>query len=358
MQLEGADPRRQSLPGSVVDLFCGVGGLAHGFHLEGFDVAAGIDTDEDCRYPFERNNQAPFIRRDVTGLTGDDVLPLFMPDRPRVLVGCAPCQPFSRYNQKNDDPKWSLLKDFGRLIREVGPDVVSMENVPRLLDFRGGAVFREFEELLVAEKYSVSSSVVFGPAYGVPQQRSRLILLASRHGPIELIRPELDPDHYPTVEQAIAELAPLRAGEVDADDPLHRASGMSEVNLRRIRASRPGGTWRDWDPELVAQCHRSSSGRGYSSVYGRMEWHAPSPTITTQFYGFGNGRFGHPDQDRALSLREGAILQSFPPHYEFVPVGDPVHFKRVGRMIGNAVPVLLGRAVARSISTHLSRVTA
>ena len=118
--------------GSVVDLFCGVGGLSHGFRLEGFKIAAGIDTDENCRYAFEYNNEAPFIRRDVGLLDGETVKQLFTPGIPSVLIGCAPCQPFSVYNQKNSDPQWQLLKEFERIISQVRPVVVSMENVAAL----------------------------------------------------------------------------------------------------------------------------------------------------------------------------------------------------------------------------------
>lgn len=339
--------------GSVVDLFCGAGGLTHGFLLEGFTISAGMDVDEDCRYSFEHNNRAPFIRRDITGLRGSDIALLFEPGMPRILVGCAPYQPFSIYNQKNDDPKWRLLTDFGTLIAETNPDVVSMEKVPRLLDFQGGEVFGAFVAVLERNGYHVCWRVVFAPEYGVPQQRSRLVLLASRLGLIEFEPPTVGPDEYVNVETAIGALPALSAGEIDPIDPLHRSSRLSEKNFQRIRAARPGGSWREWDVDLVTDCHKAATGRGYASVYGRMVWSEPSPTITTQFYGFGNDRFGHPEQDRAISLREGAILQSFPRDYEFTAPGRTIHFKKVGKLIGNAVPVLLARAVARSIKTHL-----
>ena len=145
----------------------------------------------------------------------------------------------------------------------------------------------------------------------------------------------------------------LKHGDVDDTDPLHRASRLSETNAKRMTAAKPGGTWRDWDPKLVTPCHKAETGKGYSSVYGRMSWAAPSPTITTQFFGFGNGRFGHPEQDRALSLREGALLQGFPQDYQFVPPGERVHFKKVGRLIGNAVPVHLAGAIARAVRKHI-----
>jgi len=337
---------------AVVDLFCGAGGLSHGFHLQGFDVIAGIDTDEACRYAFEHNNDALFIRRDVAKLKADEIDALFPPGKHRVLVGCAPCQPFSTYNQKNSDPKWQLVTRFGELINQVRPDVLSMENVPRLLTFRKGTIFKKFVEKLEAADYHVVWDVLYAPDFGLAQTRSRLVLLASRLGPIALPSPTHKRKHR-TVRDEIGHLPPIAHGEVDDRDPLHRASGLSKINLRRIEAAKPGGSWKDWDCRLVADCHKVETGKGYSSVYGRMAWSEPSPTITTQFYGFGNGRFGHPKQDRGLSLREGALLQGFPPDYEFVAPGDRIHFTKVGQMIGNAVPVKLASAIACTVRSHV-----
>ena len=178
-------------------------------------------------------------------------------------------------------------------------------------------------------------------------------MFASKFGPIEILSPTHTPEKFQTVRDRIGHMEKLEAGEVSTKDILHRTSRLSALNLRRIRASRPGGTWRDWEKELVSPCHRESTGDGYVRVYGRMEWDLPSPTITTQFYGFGNGRFGHPEQDRAISLREGALLQTFPETYRFTEPGKPCHFKVLGRHIRNAVPVGLGRVIARSIKHHL-----
>lgn len=341
-----------AIEASVVDIFCGAGGLSHGFFQQEFKIAGGIDIDEDCRYAFEANNDAPFIRRDVTTLTAKEVNALFAPKKCRVLVGCAPCQPFSTYNQKNEDPKWRLLGKFGDLVTEVQPDIISMENVPRLLNFKGGKVFEKFVQKLRDAKYQVVWDVLYGPDFGLAQTRSRLVLLASRLGPIKLPSPT-HRGRYRTVRQEIGKLRKLSHGSADDRDLLHRCSRLSHVNQTRISAAKPGGTWRDWNESLVADCHKEETGRGYSSVYGRMEWDEPSPTITTQFFGFGNGRFGHPEQDRALSLREGALLQGFPPEYEFVAPGDQVHFKTIGRLIGNAVPVKLAAAIAKSVKSHI-----
>ena len=158
------------------------------------------------------------------------------------------------------------------------------------------------------------------------------------------------------MREAIGEMVPLTAGGRDETDAMHAAATLSPMNLARIKASTPGGTWRDWPAELIARCHTKSTGKTYPAVYGRMTWDDPSPTITTQHFGFGNGRFGHPEQDRGISLREGAILQSFPPGYLFVEPGKPVEMSVVGRMIGNAVPVRLGQAIGESLIRHAAEI--
>lgn len=343
---------REPVNASVVDLFCGAGGLSYGFKSWGFSLAAGIDVDEACRFPYEANNRAPFLRRDVGAVSAGDIDRLFIPGNIRVLVGCAPCQPFSTYSQKSKDPNWRLLGTFGTLIRKVKPEIVSMENVPRLVRFRGGETFQSFVKALRAARYHIVWDVLYGPDFGLAQTRSRLVLLASRLGAIALPKPT-HKGRYRTVRDEIGNLPSLRHGETDKSDPLHCASRLSELNLRRIAAARPGGTWRDWDPEMVADCHRIDTGRGYASVYGRMRWNDPAPTITTQFFGFGNGRFGHPEQNRALSLREGAMLQGFPPSYEFVSQSERVQFNKLGRLIGNAVPVRLANAIAKAVRSHI-----
>ncbi|WBY08127.1 DNA (cytosine-5-)-methyltransferase [Sphingomonas sp. 7/4-4] len=353
----GAAEARQgvgvSARGSVIDLFCGAGGLSHGFRLEGFDIVAGVDFDAKCKYPFERNNDAPFLLEDVAKIDAGRLNSLFTPGLPRVLVGCAPCQPFSKYSQGREDGRWQLLEHFSRLICEVQPDVVSMENVPRLQKFMGSAVFSTFVRALRNNDYFVDWKIAYCPDYGIPQSRSRLVLLASRFGPPGVPEATHTADRYRTVRDVIGDLPALTAGGADQADPLHRCSELSENNVKRMRASRPGGSWRDWKQDLVTPCHRRETGQGYSSVYGRMKWDEPAPTITTQFFGFGNGRFGHPEQDRAISLREGALIQTFPPDYAFVPEGQKIEIKTLGRLIGNAVPVSLGQAIARRISAHL-----
>lgn len=338
---------------SVVDLFCGAGGLSYGFRREGFPVAAGVDLDEACRYPYETNNQAVFLGQDIAVLDSRSVQALFPPGDLKILMGCAPCQPFSPYNRKRDHTQWRLLHGFQVLIRDLGPEIVSMENVPRLLNFRQGTLFRDFRQALCHAGYDVQWKILFGPDFGLPQKRHRLVLLASRLGPIAMPEATHVPEQYVTVEDAIRGLPRLKAGGIDPHDALHRASHLSDLNMKRIRASKQGGTWLDWPEEIVAPCHRKETGRTFSAVYGRMLWQSPAPTLTTQFFRYGTGRFGHPEQDRALSLREGAVLQGFPVQYAFTPADGTASLYILGCMIGNAVPIHIARAIARAIKSHL-----
>jgi DNA (cytosine-5)-methyltransferase 1 len=341
---------------SCVDLFCGAGGLTYGLRLGGLNVTVGVDNDPACRYPYERNNPALFVERDITKVSAEDVSRWFLPETMTVLAGCAPCQPFSTYSQRYDmrrDSKWALLYEFSRIVQGVVPDVVTMENVSAIHRHQ---VFADFLSLLERLGYAVWSKVIECADYGVPQLRRRMVVMASRHGPLRLPDPATLPRR--TVRETIGRMPRLVAGEQCYSDPMHSAAGLSRTNLKRIIAAKPGGSWRDWDPSLIAECHKADTGKSYPSVYGRMEWDKPAPTMTTQCYGFGSGRFGHPEQHRAISLREAAMLQGFPRRYHFVPPGERVYFSVIGRMIGNAVPVGIGRVIALGIREHLAGVAA
>jgi DNA (cytosine-5)-methyltransferase 1 len=334
----------------AVDLFCGVGGLSYGLKQAKINVLAGVDLDPNSKYPFERNINAEFIQKSVTELKGEDIRKFYSPDSLKLLAGCAPCQPFSTYSQGprgKDDDQWKLLLEFGRLVEEVRPDLVTMENVPALHTHE---VFKNFTDNLRGLGYFIHHKVVDCQQYGLAQTRKRLVLVGSRFGDIDLIPPT---GKVKTVRQVLKDVPPQSAGEVDINDPFHRSAKLSELNFERIKVSKPGGTWKDWPKELIANCHKKDSGRSYPAVYGRMEWDKPAPTMTTQYFGYGNGRFGHPEQDRALSLREGAILQGFPARYKFVPPDGEIYFKKVGRLVGNAVPPPLGKLIGKSFLKHL-----
>ena len=337
----------------AVDLFCGAGGLTHGLAKAGIDVRLGVDTDPACQYPYTKNNKADFLLKPVEKLEVKDIRPYFEKGAITLLAGCAPCQTFSMYYQKatESDQRWWLLRQFARIVKELSPDLITMENVPRL---SGQNVFHEFLDSLRSSGYSATYQVVNCADYGVPQRRRRLVLLASKINSVSLLSPSDFGGMSRSVRDAIGDLPAIKAGSGDPDDPLHQSAGLSSINLRRIQSSKPGGTWRDWPERLRADCHKKKTGKSYASVYGRMTWDNPSPTITTQFSGFGNGRFGHPEQNRAISLREGAILQSFPRSYRFVTPGEDVRRISIGQLIGNAVPVILGKVIGKSLCAHVT----
>ncbi len=338
----------------VVDLFCGIGGLTHGFVKEGFTVVAGIDNDPTCRYGYEANNPSEFVEKDIMKVTSKELASYYGKDRGiKILVGCAPCQPYSKLNLKKPGKnEFRPIEKFAQLILKVKPEIVSMENVKDLIKY---PVFEKFKNTLEKNGYKVFHKIVDTSDYGVPQYRKRLVLLASRLGEIKLIDETHRAENKITVRHILASLEPINDGEVSAKDPIHRARKLSLLNKKRIIATPlDGGSAHSWGDDLKLECHKKESGKTYSgTVYGRMRWDEPAPTMTTQCVGLGNGRFGHPEQNRAISLREAALIQTFPKSYKFVEKGKKIIVADVARFIGNAVPVRLGQVIAQSIKQHL-----
>lgn len=355
--MSASKKRRGRLPRiEVVDLFCGIGGLSYGMKCRGMHIMGGFDIDGSCRYAYETNNETKFFFKDIKLVTGNDIAKLYSKKGIRILAGCAPCQPFSSYahtNKKKDPNKYDLLYEFGRLVKETRPDIVTMENVPSILTFDLKPVFPDFVRVLEANGYNVTYRIVFCPDYGIPQTRKRLVLLASRLGKISLMDKTCEQGKYKTVGDTIRDLEPLAAGESSKTDALHRCRTLTPLNLARIHNTPYGGSWKDWPEDLILKCHKKESGKSFGSVYGRMKWEEPSPTITTECTGIGNGRFGHPEQDRALSLREAALLQTFPKSYKFFEDERNISMNNASRYIGNAVPPRLGEVIAESIKLHI-----
>ena len=340
---------------AVIDMFCGAGGLTHGLKLAGIPVIAGFDIDDTCKYAYEENNQAKFISKDIRQISASEILTLFPENHEKIMVGCAPCQTFSTHTHKisdrDKDQKWGLITEYLKKIIEVQPSIVSMENVRGITKY---PIFNDFVTSLEKEGFYVSYKIVFCPDYGIAQSRSRLVLLASKYGEIKLIPPTHAKENYLTVKNVIGHLPSIESGGFDKTDTLHFSASLSKLNKKRMKASTPGGSWMDWPKGLRADCHKKDTGSTYKSVYARMKWDALAPTITTQFYNFGTGRFGHPEQNRALSIREGALIQTFPQTYKFLPPNTLIKKGLICRMIGNAVPVRLGEVIGLSILKHLS----
>lgn len=349
---------------SAVDLFCGAGGLTNGLEAAGVTVEAGFDVDEDCRYAYENNNDAGFADDgDLAEIARNDPSRIseYLDDGAdaTLVAGCAPCQPFSPLNHgkdSSDHAMYGLLSVFEFIVEVVDPDIVVMENV---YEVRKADVYEDFVSKLDDLGYNLNPREdrrVYCPDYGIPQTRRRWVVLASKEGSLDLGRPTVtDEDEYPTVKETIDHLPAIEAGESCQSDWLHTSRSLSETNLERVAQSVPGGTWRDWDPELRLECHKQDSGSTFDSVYGRMEPDEPAPTITTQFYNLGSGRFGHYDtsQDRAISLREGALIQTFPHDYEFAEQYDDLGITKYGQLIGNAVPPDLGEVIGRRVIEFL-----
>ena len=343
---------------SAVDFFCGAGGMTNGLRLAGIHVLAGIDNEEQCRQSYEHNNKpAKFLGYDVAKLSCehlDQELNLKVDDPFLVFAGCSPCQYWSKIqtSRKKNESTAFLLKEFQRFVQFFLPGFIIIENVPGLMT-NAQSYLPCFLKFLKENGYSYAHNVINAQFYGVPQHRRRYLLIASRHvSAVSLPAPEKKIRDVASVLGVTNGFPSIPAGHIDTTAFMHTAAALSEKNLRRIRMTpHDGGTrtaWKD-DPELQINAYRRKD-ECFLDVYGRMFWKKPAPTITTRFNSLSNGRFGHPDEDRAISLREGAVLQSFSLDYQFISS----NMNAVARQIGNAVPPEL----AKRIGQHLLRMVA
>ena len=342
------------------DFFCGCGGTSLGMQNAGLNVRCGIDIDRDSRDTYCRNfPNAKFIFGDIREISVSNIASIVQKNvqRPILFGACAPCQPFSKQNSNKGegDARRDLLGEFHRFVREFLPDYIFVENVPGLQsvqDSRGP--FDRFTKLLAELGYHYDHKVILASHYGVPQSRRRLILIACRHGAISIPDPSHGPnspnENLPQVWDWISHLPKLRAGEIDSEVPNHRAANLSPLNLRRIAATPIGGDRRNWPKGigLELRCHKNHI--GHTDVYGRMLKDRPSAALTTRCISLSNGRFGHPTQDRAVSVREAACIQTFPIEFEFSG-----NLNSMARQVGNAVPVLLAETLGESIILHSKR---
>ncbi|MEU4788176.1 DNA cytosine methyltransferase [Micromonospora tulbaghiae] len=332
---------------SVVDFFSGCGGTSLGFRNAGMSIVAGIDNDPHAAATYRQNfPEAKFFERDIRGMSVAEVKKVLPRSGKILFSGCAPCQPFSKQNRGRggSDPRRALLTEFERFVVALKPDYVVVENVPGLQKVGMDGPLGRFTVALEAAGYKVECKVLDASHFGVPQRRLRLVLVAA----LGDAAPMPDPTHggkrqpLSTVQDWIRDLPEIAAGETHPDDPDHASMSLSELNYQRILATPEGGGRESWEKALLLDCHQGHA--GHTDVYGRLAWDRPASAMTTRCLSYSNGRYGHPEQHRAISLREAAILQTFPRDFRFSGT-----LTSRGRQVGNAVPPLLAQRVAEAI---------
>lgn len=346
-------------PYQVIDMFSGCGGMSLGFaalsrHTGAFHMIGAVDVNPVSLRTYEANYKCPGVVQDIRGLAESPrklhaflkSLPGYVDKRPTILIGCAPCQGFSAHRKKNwdkVDTRNSLVEAFARVASYIKPEVIIMENVPEMLSGRYWPYFEAFKKIVEPLGYVIKQDIHNSATQGVPQERFRAIIIAMKKDfsmPIE----RLQPSQFVTVRQAFSGLPAVDVGQVDPDDPMHRCANHRRETINVIKAVPLDGGSR---PEGVGpKCLQGF--KGFADVYGRLRWARPSITITHYARNPASGRFVHPQQNRGLTMREAARLQSFPDKYVFTGAFDDVF-----RQIGEAVPPLMSLSVAACVLSNL-----
>jgi DNA (cytosine-5)-methyltransferase 1 len=340
---------------TFADLFAGCGGGSMALQAAGFTPVAAVEIDEDAAGSYQDNLGLASITEDIRRVTGDRILRSadLRPGELTLLVGCPPCQSFTILRRgirpsAKDRERNRLPDEYLRLVGELKPRHIAFENVPGLADGCWADRFTTLLDRLAAMGYRCVWDLMDAADYGVPQRRRRLVLIGSRvaepflptatHG-----APGLEP--HVTVRQAIGHLPPplpLGVPGGPADDPLHRSRRHTDIAIARLRALREGQGRNDLPEHLQLACHRGH--KGHYDIYGRMWWDRPAPTLTSGCTNMTKGRFAHPEQDRAITVREAMLLQSFPP-WATLRGG----IESMSLQIGNAVPFLLAEHIGRTV---------
>ena len=346
-------------PYQVIDMFSGCGGMSLGFaalsrHTDAFHLIGAVDVNPVSLRTYEANYKCPGIVQDIRGLAESPrklhaflkSLPGYVDKRPTILIGCAPCQGFSAHRKKNwdkVDTRNSLVEAFARVASYIKPEVIIMENVPEMLSGRYWPYFEAFKKIVEPLGYVIKQDIHNSATQGVPQERFRAIIIAMKKD-FSMPRERLQPSQFVTVRQAFAGLPAVDVGQVDPNDPMHRCANHRRETINVIKAVPLDGGSR---PEGVGpKCLQGF--KGFADVYGRLRWARPSITITHYARNPASGRFVHPQQNRGLTMREAARLQSFPDKYLFTGAFDDVF-----RQIGEAVPPLMSLSIAACVLSNL-----
>ncbi len=336
----------------AIDFFCGAGGLTRGLLNAGIEVLAGVDNDKSLRETYTHNNKPiRFINKDINTI---DIHKLrkelkIQNEDTTLYAACTPCQPFSTLSRQNwkDDDRKILLLTFAEIVEESPPDFILVENVPGLNNGPGKEIYDRFLEILEDCEFSdPAAALLDAKHFGVPQTRQRFILLASKKGSISLPTPMTDPSQFVTVRECIGEYPEIADGAESEEYLNHKARELKSHHKRIVEAvPKNGGSRGDiTNTSILLKCHQERPD-AHRDVFGRMAWNKPAPTLTSRCTDVYSGRFIHPEQNRGISLREAAALQTFSDDYEFF--GSSI--TGIARQIGNAVPVKLAEKLGESI---------
>ena len=348
---------------TAVEIFSGGGGLTLGLKNAGFNTVAAVEMEPHAAATFKANHPSTQMFQQDVRTIQCEMLSHCIDGMVDVLAACPPCQGFSSltYKYRRDDERNALVAEVGRLAKELCPSAIMMENVPGLAQ-KGKPYFDELLCFLSSLGYKTNWSILQVADYGVPQCRRRLVMLAGLGFKV----PMPEPTHCKRGKNGKLKWRTVRDAIANMDNPVtfpeakkrggpqafgwHVVRKISSGNIARLKVSRPGGSWEDIPESLRASCHQNGY-KGFFNVYGRLAWDKPSGTITAGCTTLSKGRFGHPEQDRTISLREAALLQTFPPDYRF----ETPYFERACEIVGNALPPVFAEVIARQVRNELEK---
>lgn len=353
---------------SAIDLFSGGGGLSEGMRQAGFNISVAVEIDPIAAETFRANHKkTDVIERNIQLVSSAEILKRCRLRKGELdlLAGCPPCQGFSSLTSKykRHDPRNSLIQEVSRLVQEIRPKSVMIENVPGLAN-KGIAYLRNFIEDLEKLGYIVNYDVLQVADYGVPQERRRFVLLAGLGFEIKIP----SPTHSKAGKNGLPEWKTVRNAFEGLGSPTtlkdsaayggpsalnwHVIRNISKLNIERLKYLKPGGPRYDIPNHLRPACHQDNN-RGFSNVYSRMSWNNPSPTITGGCTVLSKGRFGHPTELRTISVREAARLQTFPDSFQFATD----FIDHASQIIGNALPCEFARVMSEACYKELRSLT-